>query len=737
MLSCFLQIVGPNVVSIQPEGELVRQQLGRMLSSAEFSQSDRMSRFLRFIVTQTLAGRGDTLKESLIGVHVFDREPSYDPKADPVVRSEARRLRSKLLEYNTNHPEDPLWIELPKGGYVPEFHRRDRRASADRPEPQPIALQPRPRRSFLRRNATWIGACAAVALLALITGWVLSRRATPPYTALDARPFTTSNGNAGAPSFSPDGKTLAYSWDGPDQGRTHIWVQNAESATPRQLTNSEFGDYRPVWSPDGRRIAFLRLVDGSHAAICTAEVAGGGEQIHTVVMSPLSTRGRVDWSPDGKYLATSERLSPESPSVIILISLEGAAKRQLTNPPPASRGDTDAAFSPDGRLIAFRRTVSTGIEDLYTVPVAEGAGAPVKRVTFDDRGIYGHAWAPDGNSIIAASTRVAGTHSLWRFSFSGGAPSRLTGAGIDAVNPAVSRSGGKLAFESLVNDSNIWELDLGSGAAAKRIIDSTMLDTSPQYSPDGRWIAFRSNRSGSDEVWITEASGAHPRQVTHFNGPLSGSPRWSPDGSLLAVESRLGQNADVYLVSPDGAQIRRFTTEPSRDILPSWSRDGKFIYFGSDRSGRYEVWKQPVAAGAAWQVTRNGGVAAFESADGRELYYAKSTPLNGVFRVPVSSREADSPETPLLPQIDSAMWGNWAAGRRGIWYLEMVQESRPSVAAIMFFDFSTKTSREIGRTTAVPAIGDSGLAVSPDERKLLYAQVDRAGSNIFIADTFR
>ena len=92
-----------------------------------------MSSFLRFVVNQTLAGKSEMLKESVIGVHVFARDPSYDPKTDPVVRGEARRLRAKLLDYSHNHADDPLWIDLPKGGYVPEFHWREP------PTPAPVS----------------------------------------------------------------------------------------------------------------------------------------------------------------------------------------------------------------------------------------------------------------------------------------------------------------------------------------------------------------------------------------------------------------------------------------------------------------------------------------------------------------------------------------------------------------------------------------------------------------------
>src|SRR5260370_17559587 len=109
-----------------------------------------------------------------------------------------------------------------------------------------------------------------------------------------------------------------------------------------------------------------------------------------------------------------------------------------------------------------------------------------------------------------------------------------------------------------------------------------MLDTSPQYSPDGTRITFRSTRSGSDEVWVSDARGAQSRQITHYSGPLTGSPRWSPDGRQLAFDSRLAGNADIYVVPADGGTPRRFTTEPSAELGPNQSRDPTSISFATD-----------------------------------------------------------------------------------------------------------------------------------------------------------
>ncbi len=126
----------------------VRAQLERILNSAFFVRSGRISRFLRFAVEQALVGRSDELKESLLGVEVFDREPSYDPRTDPIVRVEARRLRSKLAAYYEREGRhDDIVIEIQSGGYVPRFFRRadsapnpDRSPSESRTGESPRAI---------------------------------------------------------------------------------------------------------------------------------------------------------------------------------------------------------------------------------------------------------------------------------------------------------------------------------------------------------------------------------------------------------------------------------------------------------------------------------------------------------------------------------------------------------------------------------------------------------------------
>jgi serine/threonine-protein kinase len=119
----------PRAPTVAPERDtdrVAREHLDRVLASGTFRRVDRLKRFLSFIVTETIAGRGDQLKEYVIGVQVFDKDSSFDPRADPIVRVQARRLRARLVRYHREEGgSDALLIEMPKGGYTPVFKSRE------------------------------------------------------------------------------------------------------------------------------------------------------------------------------------------------------------------------------------------------------------------------------------------------------------------------------------------------------------------------------------------------------------------------------------------------------------------------------------------------------------------------------------------------------------------------------------------------------------------------------------
>ena len=153
---------------MQPSPDEIRHQLDRILASGPFANSDRLKRFLRYVVERTLAGEGDRLKEYVIGSEVFDRDDQYDPRLDSIVRVEAGRLRAKLDEYYVHAGlGDPLIIRLPRGGYAPAFEPRQ-------PDAMPLpAGAPRPNRGrtgFPRRYLLAAGLGLALLLVGIAVG---------------------------------------------------------------------------------------------------------------------------------------------------------------------------------------------------------------------------------------------------------------------------------------------------------------------------------------------------------------------------------------------------------------------------------------------------------------------------------------------------------------------------------------------------------------------------------------
>jgi Tol biopolymer transport system component len=322
----------------------------------------------------------------------------------------------------------------------------------------------------------------------------------------------------------------------------------------------------------------------------------------------------------------------------------------------------------------------------------------------------------------------------WKMPSSGGEPEPLA-ITEDAIGPTLSREGNRLVFTKDLNDSNLWRAG-GPSARTKeeprRLVASTQDEFAAAFSPDGRKIAFGTGRTGVEEVFVAESDGGNPRQLTFF-GPdpvLADVPRWSPDGRFIAFQlQRIPDlNADVYVVPSDGGTPRRLTDWPSHDSEPSWSRDGKWIYTSSSKSGAFEVWKLPFEGGTPVQLTREGGVGCRESPDGKFVFHRKYD-KPGFFRVPVEGGEEEKlPDTVGPP---GGLWSLWDVYDRGLCYVE----SRPGQdPAVLCHELATGKTIRVMTLKKLP---NWGFTVSPDGKWILYDQEDVSGSDLVLVENFR
>jgi len=563
------------------------------------------------------------------------------------------------------------------------------------------------------RKRTWQWAAAgALIVLALAGAWLLRRPASGPPEKLV--PVTSYPGSELYPSFSPDGRQIAFSWDGESGDNRDIYVKLVGETNALRLTTDPAADSYPVWAPDGKRIAFRRA--GPHSGIYTVSPLGGAEQ----KLSDFATSYQMSWSPDGKWLAVS---SDEPTSAIFLLPAEGGEPRRVSSP-KAPGLDRAASFSPDGRELAYASCTSVNTCDVYAEDLNPARGS-ARRITDQNFSIFALTWSRDGRSVIYSGSRSSGILPyLWRAEIDRRQPpQRLEIAGPQASCPSVSPAGNRLVFSRYLQDFDIWRYRVGG--AAEPLIVSSLSEDNPQFSPDGTRIAFESNRSGeSEEIWLAQADGSKPVQLTHNLGRHQGTPRWSPDGRWIAFHSQ-GEDGrrDIYVLDASGGKPRRITPEPSDEAVPSWSRDGKWIYFYSDRTGRNEIWRVPFAGGSAEQITKEGGFEAYESVDGTTLFYTKaiSSPL---FAKPLSG----GAERRLLAWVSQKAF---VPVDDGIYYIG--QRSDSGQYPLQFFQFSSQTSQVL---TNIDGVIFQGLSVSPDRTAILFTKSLRSGANLMMIENF-
>jgi Tol biopolymer transport system component len=674
---------------------------------------------------------------------ILNRDPPPASEANPRVPQELDRILGKALEkdrdirYQTARDLEADLKRLRRDTTSGRKVATTSTAAGSAPVPTGEAAPAAEERGRRRpRPRLWVGAGVLV-LVAAFGGWALKSRARrAPAGPITITPFTTDGGGKSMPRLSPDGEKVAYAWAGPDDDNWDIYVKAVGPGTkPLRITEDPATDWSPTWSPDGRQIAFVRVSADNTAAIYTVPSLGGQERKLADVVGLAWTNSEdsyfvpmLSWAPDGEWLAFGEKAASDAPARIVRLSLATLEKRPLTSPPPGSLGDLEPQVSPDGRLLAFVRGSARafGDQDVWVQPLG---GGEARRLT---SGKYARAsalsWTPDGSEVVFSESALR-MRRIARVPRAGGAPQPVVGVGENTVHASV-RGSRMVYVQDTPRVMDTWRLPRPGASRSPEPPEKVLVSSAnAAYSPDGRKVAFESGRSGVTNVWLSNSDGSRPVQLTTSKS-YSGTPRWSPDGRRLLFDSLEAGNWDLYVVAADGGIPRRLTQERSEDGTGTWSRDGRFIYFHSDRTGRAEIWRIPAEGGMAVQVTRGGGMYAAESEDGRVLYYSKPPP-SGIWRVPLSGgHESEVVKGP----VDFL---NWALARRGIYFAKSRSPVlyRRETFTIQYLEFSSGHVTSLFRKEGV--VHDWYLAVSPDEKWLLFGEAPNGQSELMLMENFR
>ncbi|MCX7604617.1 MAG: hypothetical protein N2036_11140, partial [Bryobacteraceae bacterium] len=618
-------------------------------------------------------------------------------------------------------PGDPAYIEtFPGRGYRllgPVSAERPGQPPAAAPPARPPETAPAPNSAAPRR--LWPAVAGVSTLLAAVVLLLALVRRESPEPAPVVTPVTRLAGKEFQPAISPDGSMVAFVWQESEQTLPGIWIQKFGEPAPRQISTPGYSWSSPAWSPDGRQIACLRF--GPTTGEIVILPASGGEA--RVVAPVLPTRfglsyHHLDWSPDGEWLAVDDTPSLSQPLSIFLVRLATGEKQRLTQPEEMIIGDVAPRFSPEGRTIAFIRAFHRSYQEVFTVPVT--GGSP-RQWTSDSRMVSGVDWTSDG--LLAGSSR-GGSFRIWRLA-PGKAPAPTAIYGEFPIQFSYCRRAARLVYSLVQNDPNIWRLTLSPAIEWKRIAASSGQDASPQYSPDGRRIAFRSDRSGEEQIWVSGADGSNPVQVTFGSGRPS-VPRWSPDGRRLVFND--AATTEMYLAEEEGA---RWVVRPfgARGVHPVFSPDGQFIYAAAAGS----ILRYPAGGGQAEIVTPTRGLSLDVSPDGRYVYFVREPADTTLSRVELRTGEVERVLSGLVPYCTSC----WALSETGIYYLG-VRPKAPAQQSIFFMDWKTRAVRLVADyPEPILPIGIGPFSLAPDRRSMLVVRLDPSNADVLRADGFR
>ncbi len=576
----------------------------------------------------------------------------------------------------------------------------------------------------------WIPSMTGLAILAGLAGliWigVASLPRVAPVVTPTTRPELTLAGNQFGPRLSPDGAYVAFAWQGPEQAGWDIWVQRLGGDAPVRLTEHADSERLATWAPDGTALAFVRFSEeAGECGIYRMPMPGGSAERLADCQPGMRS---LDWSPDGSRLVLNGGEPGAVTRALYLHDLNTGVRQRFTDPQEGTPGDNGAAFSPDGTLIAFRREHSASRHDVMVV-AADGSSQP--RPLTDDRWgrLRGVEWSADGKSVIYSSNR-AGQYSLWRVALDGGAPQPVPVHDTWVTQPSIAREQGNMIYRTFRDSVDIWELPLDEAGRAAgeltRRVASSRSERHPAWSPRGDAIAFVSDRSGTTEVWSGNVDGTTILRHTDFAGPLPSAPSWSPDGRTIVFDAAVDGHADLWVVGHESRQPKRWTSSISEDRNAVFSHDGASIYFTSDRSGRWEIWRMPADGGAAVQLTTSGGFRAQPSHDGQAIYFVQLD-RPGVWSMPV----AGGPAELVLPGLNLADWGSWVAGEHGIYH---VTRSPLTIAYSPFGEAPTITIHEPAKT--IPYLGRA-LSLSADGKRLLFSLIDHSDDEVMAVEQAR
>ncbi len=583
---------------------------------------------------------------------------------------------------------------------MPSAHKKDEPDPASAPiERAPVTAPPAiPWQPVI---AVLLG---AVALVFLING-VLRRGPEPPpnltVAALPEQEIVLTNypGLERQPALSPDGSRIAFVKE--HNGFRRLFLTDSHGGAERLLCDADGDHANPTWFADGTRLAFSRRIeDRTELVVCSAM---GGQ------VTPLYRGGAVDGIAVGhnhRFIYFAEQHDHTAHFQLQRLDRENGAVIPLAETDRPHHSDIQPRLAPDGSRLAFVRVSEAGAHYLMQIDLANGVTRPL---TEPDMRTKGFAWVDDQHLVIAKHQQ--GTYYLWLLALQDGSETWLPTRGERSITPSFSPAAGTLVYEKVTYNKSIYVVDTEQpGSDHRPLVASNYYDCEPFFSPDQTRLLFTSSRSGTLELWCTDASGQNPRQLTKRDSPFLTRPRWAKSGPEAAVSALKAGTMHIYIVNAETGTVR---DSGATGMLCDWSHDNTGLYMARTENGQSQLFHFDLESGRETLVQGNDAFIGRESPDGRRLFFSYRR-RTGLWSRPLHQPDA-KPEL-VIPDLAVNQHLNWDLSQQHLFFAAELDGRTHAFRA----DFNGENRRDLG---ALPRLAAPSLSVSRDGKKLLYGRV--------------
>lgn len=531
------------------------------------------------------------------------------------------------------------------------------------------------------------------------------------------------------PVVSPNGQYFAFAWRKTTREPFQIYVRSLAENNPRKLSRDSVSEFNPVWLSNGNALFFVRRNERGKRTLIQKSIIGEDE-LELADLSEYIFHSKMILSQDEQYLIFSAKTIQNAPYQLYIFDLNQAKTKTLTNSSTDYYGDIFPSLGQDENRLYFLRaekgnallSSQTPIRNqLYSIDLKTKEEISIMTIEEEVKGMIFH---PDLNQHLVWISQQLGLNQLF------GIDEKGNRHFIEAIKGGVAQNGmvaanGKLYYEFWQSKVNVFEYPLLAsnelGEDYQEFINSTQWDWGLRFAKATDKIAFLSFRTGFPEVWIADSKNPEQAtQVTDLKNEEIQSISISPDGQKIVFLKVENNQSKLYVIQSNGQNLEKISRDGYEYSAPEWSVDEQFLFYSSNRSGEWNIWRYDLIEKTEEQITFQGGrVACPHPIIPKHLLFVKEN-ADTIWQFSLEDqKESIVCETQGLEKL------SWVSTDEGIYYLSW----QSGICKLLYYDFRDRQTYFI-KTLEHILPNLPSLSVSPDGKMLYLAQSNEINADI-------